>query len=399
MPSRRTFLRAVGGTATIGGVGSLLSGRRLPGTCRPRREPTWERSGRSWTTPAFGPDALFLGEWFGATGIRGTARLVALNSWEGSAAWARTVTGAGWGRPAVTDDAVYAGTGNKSVHAFDPVTGDTLWVWDGSEEDTIGGGAWARPAVADGTVFVAVSTARADDSDPPDDTDYDHRVVALNAREGTVRWTADTDRSVFSDPAVVAGTLVVAAESGTVYGLDPADGSERWVVSRDAVVGQPVVAGGESVVALDAKTGEAAWTATPPGTPTALDATEDRLFLGDDEGNAVSYGLRDGRERWRFRAEAPVGGIAGLRSETDQTDSARADEVSVEARVADHIGYVYAVTDAGTRTDRFHISESGSDDRCGWDPSRRWVNGATARGDSLYVSTEWSVERFEIDGD
>lgn len=216
MPSRRTFLRAVGGAATVGGVGFLLSDRRLPGTCPPRREPTWELSGRGWTTPEFGADTSVLAEWFGATGIRGTARLVALSRWNESPAWVRTATGAGWGRPAVTDDAVYAGTGNESVHAFDRVTGDTLWAWDGSENDTIGGGAWARPAVASGTVFVPASTATVNDPDPSEDADYDHRVVALDAADGTVRWTAGVDREAFSDPAVVGGVLVVATRPGPV---------------------------------------------------------------------------------------------------------------------------------------------------------------------------------------
>ncbi|RDI72055.1 outer membrane protein assembly factor BamB family protein [Halopelagius longus] len=410
MPSRRTFIRAVGGAAALGGAGFVLSGRRLPGTCPSRKDPTWEHDGEDWTTPAFGPNALFLGERFGITGFDGPTRLAALQPWDGEAAWARTTTGSGWGRPAVAGETVYAGTGNETVHAFDRVTGDTRWVWDGSEEDTIGGGAWARPAVADGTVFVPVSTAATANPDPSDDADYDHRVVALGATDGEVRWTAPIDRPTFSDPAAVAGTLVVATESGTVYGLDPGDGSERWVVSRATGVRQPVVESGDravvaddgSVVALDAETGEAAWTASTPGTPTALDATDGRLFLGDGDGNAASYRLDDGEERWRFGAEAPVGGIAGLRPAADRTESdrtARADEASVEAYVADQIGYVYGVTDAGTCVRRFRASESRYDNRCGWLPDHVTMNGAAIRSDGLYVSTRWGAARFEIDGD
>lgn len=142
------------------------------------------------------------------------------------------------------------------------------------------------------------------------------------------------------------------------------------------------------MTALDAKTGEAAWTATTPGTPTALDRGGGDLFLGDDEGNASSYGLRDGERRWRFSAEASVGGVA----------SADEDE-SVEAYVADQIGYVYGVTDAGERKRRFRISEDRSDDRCGWLPSHGRVNAAAARDSSLYVSTRGRVERFSLDFD
>lgn len=397
MPSRRTFLRAVGGAATVGGVGFLLSERQLPGTCPPRREPTWDLYGEFWTTPTCSADTSVLAEWFGATGIRGTARLVALTRWSGTVAWARTVTGAGWGRPAVTEEAVYAGTGNESVHAFDRVTGDTLWVWEESGDDTIGGGAWARPAVADGTLYTGVSTATAKSPDPSDDADYDHRVVALDAADGTVRWTAGVDREVFSDLVVVAGVLVVATRSGPVYGFDAADGTKLWQSAFDADTSLPVVPVGEAVAvvprgegvtALDAKTGEAVWTATTPGVPTALDRGGGDLFLGDDEGNAASYGLRGGERRWRFEAEASVGGIA----------FAAADE-SVEAHVADQIGYVYSVTDAGTRKHRFRISESHSDDRCGWIPSHRRVNDAAARDSSLYVSTRGRIERFSLDFD
>lgn len=68
-------------------------------------------------------------------------------------------------------------------------------------------------------------------------TTFDGRVVGLDAADGTERWTLDAGER--------AGTLVVGDEvvylsgsdedSTALYALDPATGTERWRVSREAI--------------------------------------------------------------------------------------------------------------------------------------------------------------------
>lgn len=52
------------------------------------------------------------------------------------------------------------------------------------------------------------------------------RLVALDRATGTLTWEMAT-RSIISDPPAVNGTLVVAAEDSTVYGIG---GSEYLVL-------------------------------------------------------------------------------------------------------------------------------------------------------------------------
>jgi outer membrane protein assembly factor BamB len=41
-------------------------------------------------------------------------------------------------------------------------------------------------------------------------------------------WTANLDGAVYGEPLVVGGTLIVATENDSVYGLNPANGAHRW---------------------------------------------------------------------------------------------------------------------------------------------------------------------------
>ena len=41
-------------------------------------------------------------------------------------------------------------------------------------------------------------------------------------------WTANLDGAVYGEPLVVNGTLIVATENDSVYGLSPTTGHQKW---------------------------------------------------------------------------------------------------------------------------------------------------------------------------
>ena len=96
-----------------------------------------------------------------------------------------------------------AGAGLLAVGGFTGTTmaapGDQQWVFET--------GAWvsSSPAVADGIVYVGSG---------------DNSVYALNIDSGEEIWTYNTDREVYSSPAVGDdGTVYVGSRDGSVYAL------------------------------------------------------------------------------------------------------------------------------------------------------------------------------------
>lgn len=123
-------------------------------------------------------------------------------------------------------------------------------------------------------------------------------VVALHADDGTVAWEA-TDAAATGVPTVADHAVVVPTAAG-LAALDARDGSRRWTADVDAtlpaVADGTVVAGDEETVALDAATGEQEWSASARAEfyPVVADGV---VFLGTYS-QLVGVALDDGTERW-----------------------------------------------------------------------------------------------------
>lgn len=80
------------------------------------------------------------------------------------------------------------------------------------------GDAWngpiTAPTVADGLVLVAETIGR--------------RLVCLDARDGTVRWSFPSEGRIDAPPTIVRGRAVFGCHDGYVYCVDIADGSLAW---------------------------------------------------------------------------------------------------------------------------------------------------------------------------
>lgn len=190
----------------------------------------------------------------------------------GRVRWWSDTWGAATG-PVIDNETVYVGSGlrNPAVYAFERTTGNQLWRAPVEEEIS------RALAVHDGTVYVAANGE-----------------YALDADTGDEEWTnrVDTPWGL----AVANGTVFAAAGGGgPVVALDEVTGEETW--RRDMhTITTPTVAGGcvfvmgnNTLIALDAESGDTEWTETVDragGPPTVTDgcvvvATRNGLFAHD----------------------------------------------------------------------------------------------------------------------
>lgn len=145
------------------------------------------------------------------------------------------------------------------------------------------GALWARPldgrdngglAYLDGTIYV--------------DT-FGHRLYAIDARTGAVRWFAIADDVLMSTPVVKDGLVIVGGGTNRRLYTDQAT-DPRW--------GRPE---GDAYFAYHTATGALAWAFKTVGEdmPSPAIAGETVVFDNGD-GNAYGVDLRSGQKRWSF---------------------------------------------------------------------------------------------------
>jgi outer membrane protein assembly factor BamB len=191
--------------------------------------------------------------------------------------------------PAVTGKVVYAASAAGQIVGFEAASGKVVTRLNAGQ--ALSGGVGASGA------FILVGTGKGE-------------VLAFDA-SGKQLWKAQLSGEVLAPPAI-EGTLVVArAGDGRLYGLDAADGKQRWmyqrttpplslrsysgvVVDRGAVfAGFP----GGRLVALAAANGNVGWdsvVALPKGT-TELERVADVIGLPVVDGDRVCAVAYQGR--------------------------------------------------------------------------------------------------------
>jgi outer membrane protein assembly factor BamB len=181
---------------------------------------------------------------------------------DGTVAWEVEGDGA-FGPPTVDGDTVYVGSSGGRLHAVSIPTGKERWVYK-SEEDLS-----TRPAVAHGSVYVS---------------SLQDTVFCVDQASGAWKWHHRRAQkgegfTIFGEASVAAGPDAVysAYSDGFAAALDPATGSPRWEkqiappdehvdVDAIAVDGTRLYAAAYSgaVLAVNARTGEVAWTSKVP---------------------------------------------------------------------------------------------------------------------------------------
>jgi outer membrane protein assembly factor BamB len=370
--------------------------RHAPAARGPRDDATvaWTSLGDRPMYPPVVDDGLYLTEaWTG-----GTALSVAPE--DGSVQWSNASLPPMRWAPALHEDRMLVVTraaGNLvRLHALDAATGDQAWVREEGITAAAGEHPPTGPTVRGGTVYLGSNRG----------------LVACDAATGTVELTATlgkhvmdasggpTWRTDWATPAVTADRAFTfdmnAAHGRTreVHAVDCATGDRAWTAELDvadgwslkahAVAGQERVfvlaldahtsltgddsdwSGSERLFALDAATGDVAWTWGLPrktlGPPAYADGT---LYVAEwypdaDTGRLHAVDATTGTVTWTYRTD-----VGGVRSPTVADDT-------VYVVQGEQLGAIAA--DDGTRRWRLEIdAHPGS---------------PVVVGDEMYVTTE-----------
>ena len=159
--------------------------------------------------------------------------------------------------PAVVGSTVYVGSWDSYLYAVDAETGLERWAFKSGEDNTIHNqvGFQSSPAVVDGTVYIGCRDAH---------------VYAIDAATGKKRWDYPTSKSwVIGSPAVRDGTVYVGtSDSSRLMALDAKNGrlkfnfdAKGYMFSSPALAGELAYSGDHNgkLYAVDAKSGKLVW--------------------------------------------------------------------------------------------------------------------------------------------
>lgn len=201
--------------------------------------------------------------------------------------------------PAVFNNRVYFGSGDKNIYALNAKTGALEWKF--ATKDVV----HASPAIADNTVFIG---------------SWDSYLYALDAATGKEKWRFKTGEDSVnfnqvgfqSSPAVAGGTVYVGCRDAHVYAIDAATGRKKWDYSTgDAWVSNtPAVSGGVVYVgtnpfnALDANTGKLLYSfQARSGVFSSPAIAGDTAYFGSLIGSLFAIDTKTGKQVWEFKTE------------------------------------------------------------------------------------------------
>ncbi len=167
---------------------------------------------------------------------------------EGQVKWTFIAGGPLWAEAPVREGRLYLAGMDHRLYALETATGRLVWNQD------LGGALGAGPLVAETTLFVGT---------------YGKGLYALDADTGQIRWQTAEDAWIWHTPTL-GSYLYVGTMTGTLLALDPATGSSVWEKSLDgAIVARPtldeaqeilyVVTEGGTLWALKADSGDVQW--------------------------------------------------------------------------------------------------------------------------------------------
>jgi len=205
--------------------------------------------------------------------------------------------------PAADDKRIYAAGPDGSVHAFDALSGRSLWRVNSKL------GLSAGPGVGAGLVVTGTS---------------DGQVLALDAATGARRWLIRTSGEVLAQPVIGPQSVIVRTVDGRVRALALDTGRELWSNEQQvprlslrgtavpAIAGDTVVCGFDNgkVAAYSINNGDLLWEASisPPRGKTELERLVDidgrievsghDVFVAGFQGRVAMLALDSGQVWW-----------------------------------------------------------------------------------------------------
>ncbi len=150
------------------------------------------------------------------------------------------------------DGVLYAVQETGSLFAVRIATGTTVW-----DRSVPSNGFFTSIVIGDGAIYI---------------TDDNGMLYSLNAANGNSNWSYPAGGSRISIPVTAGGMVYVTDDTGTLHAITAAGGKRVWThqTISSGEIGPAVSGGklyastGQALQALDAKTGNAEWSYTPP---------------------------------------------------------------------------------------------------------------------------------------
>ena len=218
--------------------------------------------------------------------------------------------------PAVSNGAVYFGSGDGNIYALDATTGDLKWKFK------TGDVVHASPAIVDGRLYIG---------------SWDSYFYALDSATGKELWRFKTGEDpdihnqvgIQSSATVADGIVYFGCRDSNLYALDASTGKKLWSFNNKGswVIVSPVVQAGKLYFAtsdtallreLDAKTGTLIdslkfdWPIF--SSPSIAGAT---LYLAGQDGKLVAVDLASFKPAWVFQSEGSRQNLAALSKPDD----------------------------------------------------------------------------------
>jgi outer membrane protein assembly factor BamB len=235
------------------------------------------------------------------------------------------------GSPAIADGVAYLANTAGELFALDIHNGGLIWSWTDPTGAPING----SPAVDPSAGLVFVTTTHGS-------------VYGVSTSNGTLRWTASVGGAL-TPPVLGGATLYVGSDNGTVAALVESNGSSTWRVSLPSPVRAAatldasrnrlfVPEGNGDLVALNSTTGVRNWTYVAGGSILGeVTVYGSRVYLGALDGNVTSLRESTGAKVWSFQTGGPVSAGAALSHSRTPHGS------SLELLVGSQDGNLYAI--------------------------------------------------------
>lgn len=300
-------------------------------------------------------DAIYAGWGDDALG-NGTGSIHAIE-FDGTERWGNDI-GSVYHRPRLANGAVYVGSDDGVVRAFETADGSERWATDFSE-DEIEIALGMPVAAVDDSVIVTSGT-----------------LIALDPADGGVRWRYGDPDDGISDATVRDG-VVYAADRDAVVALEAGDRRwrtpfehNRWI--RGVTADRVIVKHQSDLYGLDAATGNEQWVVENEDRTRVAVHDETMYVASSADGARIrAIDLEDGDERWTTQAGSG--------------EPVRSLQIVEHSNGTDHSLYV--------ETDDPHLHEVTADGEVVWSESlagnpRSFVTDGTGR---VVVGTETTV--------
>jgi outer membrane protein assembly factor BamB len=171
---------------------------------------------------------------------------------------------------------LYVADESGTLHALQAGSGEPVWNTAVLRDADVPG---TGLVVADGALYLGSDSGT---------------LYCVDAATGTKKWSYSAGRALGSNPAVGSGMAYVCDDDGNLHAVATSNGKLKW--SHPSAAGGdagPAVAAGKvylstglALQALDATSGDALWSYTPPGTGGVISTpavADGLLFIGSSD--------------------------------------------------------------------------------------------------------------------